>query len=232
MDAISITTQCRQPNPLCPSSGLGLSALLCHEVVLVAQINTWERRREILRAREGWAVGDMTGPMLCLVIHTNNASMTRRPPLCLSLRKTLLHFLSFPFLCVLLITFKIVQTFKSLQNSLNAAFTKHCETLWRQRPNYFEVNYIAKFLLLSKIKGDLLCFLDFPPFPHSFKCSCACEISWMLEMFKVRTNRSCALQQKTLLLKCLISSPAFKSVTLWHHTMLPSHTFESFMPHG
>ena len=174
MDAISITTQCRQPNPLCPSSGLGLSALLCHEVVLVAQINTWERRREILRAREGWAVGDMTGPMLCLVIHTNNASMTRRPPLCLSLRKTLLHFLSsgpffflslFPFLCVLLITFKIAHTFKSLQNSLNAAFTKHCETLWRQRPNYFEVNYIAKFLLLSKIKGDLLCFLVFSLFP-------------------------------------------------------------------
>ena len=42
---------------------------------------------------------------------------------------------------------------------------------------------------------------------------------------KVPNGRSSPLPQKTLLLKCLVSRPALNSVTLWHHTVSPCHTF-------
>ena len=48
----------------------------------------------------------------------------------------------------------------------------------------------------------------------------------LLEVKKVNVcnNRGYSLPQKTLFLKHLTSSPAFKSVTLGHHTVPSSHS--------
>ena len=57
--------------------------------------------------------------------------------------------------------------------------------------------------------------------------SCVVLFLCMLEVneVKVWTNRSSSLPQKTLLLKRLVSGPAFNSVTLWHHITSPCHKF-------
>ena len=47
------------------------------------------------------------------------------------------------------------------------------------------------------------------------KGSCVCKRSW--KMNSSPTNRGSSFPQKTLLLNCCVSSPAFNSVTLWHH---------------
>ena len=71
----------------------------------------------------------------------------------------------------------------------------------------------------------LLPFCFFPPFIQHIKGSRECKISWRLKKVKVCTYRRSSVPQKTLLLKRLVSSPAFTSVTLWHHNASTCHTF-------
>ena len=56
------------------------------------------------------------------------------------------------------------------------------------------------------------------------KSCISCTRSKQFKKAKVSTNRSSSLPQKRLRLKRLVGSPAFNSVTLWHHTASPCHT--------
>ena len=70
------------------------------------------------------------------------------------------------------------------------------------------VGYLSATLCFSRLnfKGNVLVL-----WKYAYLLSC--------------TNISASLPQKTLLLKHLVSSPAFNSANLWHHTRSQSHTF-------
>ena len=59
---------------------------------------------------------------------------------------------------------------------------------------------------------------------------CLCFF-FFFQKIKFNTNRSSSLPQETLLLKRLISSPDFNSVTLWHHTTLHNLCLATSLAH-
>ena len=75
------------------------------------------------------------------------------------------------------------------------------------------------------IKEDPWCFKKHFFYLPSvrYECYLTCKTSRNLK--KAESNRSSFLPRETLLLKCLVSCCAFNSVTLWHHTTLPCHTY-------
>ena len=83
----------------------------------------------------------------------------------------------------------------------------------------------SSYSTLKEMMYDYWYSLFFQNASVIFIGSCACKRSFKLKSLKSTPNKSFSLPQKTLLLRRLISSPTFNSLTSWHHTTSPCHTF-------
>ena len=85
----------------------------------------------------------------------------------------------------------------------------------------FDTTTDLQNLEIITFKGYLLCF-----FPPSLQCFILVLEHVNVKRVDVLTNRNSSLPQKKVP-ETPCSSPAFYSVTLWHHTMPLCHTFLS-----